>query len=135
MPHIECLVLDSSTPEEDSILMSEAELAAALMHSQLQNGMYTGHHTKPVLVATVLGNHTGRLTHAHFDGKKGELILCQSRTLDFSGDVLSPDAWTMLRWIASQPVAETRHRVGSSSQTAGKDRDSADPVLQISASA
>ncbi|KAM3536315.1 hypothetical protein MY4038_000473 [Beauveria bassiana] len=54
---------------------------------------------------------TGRLTSStikpgmkeepYFDGKQNKLVLRQPRTLDLSGPEPSPDAWTLLRWIAS----------------------------------
>ncbi|OAR02126.1 hypothetical protein LLEC1_03962 [Akanthomyces lecanii] len=112
MPHAVCIVLDSGTPDNQTILLSEAEGAAALVKFQLQDGSYTDHHTKPVLVATILRNQTARLTQACFDGKQNRLVLRQSRTLDLSGAAPSPDAWTLLRWIASQPVGETRYATG-----------------------
>ncbi|KAM3449444.1 hypothetical protein MY3296_006909 [Beauveria thailandica] len=107
LPHASCLVLDSGTPEDDKILLSEAESAAALVEFQLKDSGYTNHHTKPVLVATIMRNQTARLTQAHFDGKQNMLVLRQSRTLDLSGAEPSPDAWLLLRWIASQQIGET----------------------------
>ncbi|EGX88915.1 hypothetical protein CCM_08962 [Cordyceps militaris CM01] len=122
MPHAACLVLDSGTladdDDDDAILLSEAEAAVALIEFQLADGDYTNHHTKPALVATLLRNQTARLTQAHFDGKQNRLVLRQSRTLDLTGAEPSPDSWTLLRWIASQPVGETRYAVGDSDEEA-----------------
>ncbi|EJP66564.1 uncharacterized protein BBA_04504 [Beauveria bassiana ARSEF 2860] len=101
LPHVSCSVLDSGAPNNDAILLSEAEAALALVKYQLQKGMFTNHHTKPALIATLLRNQTARLTQAYFDGKQNKLVLRQSRTLDLSGPEPSPDAWTLLRWIAS----------------------------------
>ncbi|KAM3466946.1 hypothetical protein MY5147_008912 [Beauveria neobassiana] len=109
LPHAVCLVVDSGTPEDDMILLSEAEQAAALVEFQLKDSGYINHHTKPVLVATIMRNQTARLTQAYFDGKQNMLVLRQSRTLDLSGRLPSPDAWLLLRWIASQPIGETRY--------------------------
>ncbi|KAM3430797.1 hypothetical protein MY4824_007477 [Beauveria thailandica] len=109
LPHAICFVLDSGAPEDDRILLSEAEQAAALVEFQLKDSGYTNHHTKPVLVATIMRNQTARLTQAHFDSKQDMLVLRQSRTLDLSGRDPSPDAWLLLRWIASQPIGETRY--------------------------
>ncbi|KAF1738253.1 hypothetical protein CRV24_000176 [Beauveria bassiana] len=109
LPHASCLVVDSGTPEDDMILLSEAEQAAALVEFQLKDSGYTNHHTKPVLVATIMRNQTARLTQAYFDGKQNMLVLRQSRTLDLSGRLPSSDAWLLLRWIASQPIGETRY--------------------------
>ncbi|ATY66953.1 hypothetical protein A9K55_001146 [Cordyceps militaris] len=118
MPHASCFVLDSGTPDENAILLSEAEAAAALVKHQLRNGIYTSHHTKPVLLATVMRNQTGRITQGHFDGKQNKLVLRQSRTMDLSGEKPSNDAWTMLRWIASQPVGQTRYEIGDTEEGA-----------------
>lgn len=109
LPHVSCFVVDSGTPRDDSILLSEAEGAVALIKYQLKDGTFTNHHTKPALIATILRNQTGRLTQAYFDGKKNMIVLRQSRTLDITGTEPSQDAWTLLRWIASQPVGETRY--------------------------
>ncbi|KAM3491146.1 hypothetical protein MY3957_005552 [Beauveria namnaoensis] len=109
LPHAVCLVVDSGTPEDDMILLSEAEQAAALVEFQLKDSGYINHHTKPVLVATIMRNQTARLTQAYFDSKQNMLVLRQSRTLDLSGRLPSPDAWLLLRWIASQPIGETRY--------------------------
>ncbi|KAM3476419.1 hypothetical protein MY8738_006945 [Beauveria namnaoensis] len=109
LPHAVCLVVDSGTPEDDMILLSEAEQAAALVEFQLKDSGYINHHTKPVLVATIMRNQTARLTQAYFDSKQNMLVLRQSRTLNLSGRLPSPDAWLLLRWIASQPIGETRY--------------------------
>lgn len=109
LPHVSCIVIDSGVPEDDAILLSEAEAAAALVRYQLRSRTFTNHHTKPALIATLLRNQTARLTQAYFDGKQNKLVLRQSRTLDVSGPEPSPDAWTLVRWIASQPVGETRY--------------------------
>lgn len=62
-------------------------------------------------------NKTARLTQAYFDGKQNRLVLRQSRTLDLSGAEPSPDAWTLLRWVASHPVGETRYVTGDADAT------------------
>ncbi len=121
MPHAACFVLDSGTPDEEVMLLSEAEAAAALVQYQLRGGLYTGHHTKPVLIATVMRNQTGRLTHVHFDGTQEKLVMRQSRSLDLSGAKPSTDAWTMLRWIASEPIGDTRYAIGDADEGAGGD--------------
>ncbi|KAM3453705.1 hypothetical protein MY3296_003548 [Beauveria thailandica] len=123
LPHVSCFVIDSGVPEDDTILLSEAEAAVALVKYQLQNGIFTNHHTKPALIATLLRNQTARLTQAYFDGKRNKLVLRQSRTLDLSGPEPSPDAWTLLRWIASQPVGETRYSVGEVNPTNARGPD------------
>ncbi|TQV97541.1 hypothetical protein V2A60_006707 [Cordyceps javanica] len=112
LPHASCFVLDSGVPQDDIILLSEVKASVALIKYQLQNGIFTNHHTKPALIATLLRNQTARLTQAYFDGKQNKLVLRQSRTLDLSGPEPSPDAWTLLRWSASQPVGETRYSAG-----------------------
>ncbi|KAJ6785925.1 hypothetical protein PWT90_01299 [Aphanocladium album] len=76
--HASCFVLDSGTADADAILVSEAETAAASVQYQLQHGLYTCHHIKPVLVATMLRDDTSRLTQARFDGKLNKLVLHQS---------------------------------------------------------
>ncbi|KAF1739355.1 hypothetical protein CRV24_001287 [Beauveria bassiana] len=123
LPHVSCSVLDSGAPNNDAILLSEAEAALALVKYQLQKGMFTNHHTKPALIATLLRNQTARLTQAYFDGKQNKLVLRQSRTLDLSGPEPSPDAWTLLRWIASQPVGETRYSAGQVNPTNARGPD------------
>ncbi|KAJ3496060.1 hypothetical protein NLG97_g2943 [Lecanicillium saksenae] len=111
LPHASCFVIDSGVPNDDATLLSKAEAAVALVKYQLQRGTFTNHHTKPALVATLLRKQTARLTQAYFDGKQNQLVLRQSRTLDFSGPETSLDAWTLLLWIASQSVGETRYSV------------------------
>ncbi|OAA49843.1 hypothetical protein BBO_01478 [Beauveria brongniartii RCEF 3172] len=123
LPHVSCFVIDSGAPEDDAILLSEAEAAVALVKYQLQNGIITNHHTTPALIATLLRNQTARLTQAYFDGKRNKLVLRQSRTLDLSGPEPSPDTWTLLRWIASQPVGETRYSVGEVNPTNARGPD------------
>ncbi|KAM3560644.1 hypothetical protein MY1884_002824 [Beauveria asiatica] len=123
LPHVSCFVIDSGVPEDDAILLSEAEAAVALVKYQLQNGIFTHHHTILALIATLLRNQTARLTQAYFDGKRNKLVLRQSRTLDLSGPEPSPDAWTLLCWIASQPVGKTRYSVGEVDPTNARGPD------------
>lgn len=123
LPHVSCFVLDSGVPKDDAILLSEAEAAVALVKYQQQKGTFTNHHTKPALIATLLRNQTARLTQAYFDGKQNKLVLRQSRTLDLSGPEPSPDAWTLLRWIASQPVGETRYSAAEVNPTNARGPD------------
>ncbi|KAM3529270.1 hypothetical protein NHJ13051_001931 [Beauveria bassiana] len=59
-------------------------------------GRLTSSTTKPGMK-----EETARLTQAYFDGKQNKLALRQPRTLDLSGPEPSPDARTLLRWIAS----------------------------------
>ncbi len=132
VPHAACLVLDSGAPDNGAIQLCEAEAAAALVKFQLDDGSYTDHHTKPVLVATILRNQTARLTQACFDGKQNMLVMRQSRTLDLSGAAPSPDAWMLLRWIASQPVGETRYATGDAKEgTCGDDPANLAPRIAV----
>ncbi|OAA76040.1 hypothetical protein LEL_05724 [Akanthomyces lecanii RCEF 1005] len=116
VPHAACLVLDSGAPDNGAIQLCEAEAAAALVKFQLEDGSYTDHHTKP----------------ACFDGKQNMLVMRQSRTLDLSGAAPSPDAWTLLRWIASQPVGETRYATGDAKEgTCGDDPANLAPRIAV----
>lgn len=76
---------------------------------QLLDGYFVNHHTKPILVATIIGGWAARLTQAHFDGKQNKLVLRQSRLLDLPEHQPARDAWTLLRWIASTPVGITKY--------------------------
>ncbi|TQV95706.1 hypothetical protein IF1G_05535 [Cordyceps javanica] len=49
-------------------------------------------------------------SEAHFDLKLNRLILRQSRVLDLSGVEAPPDAWLMLRWMASAPIGPTLYQ-------------------------
>ncbi|KAM3542802.1 hypothetical protein ARSEF1564_004316 [Beauveria bassiana] len=75
-------------------------------------GRLTSSTTKPRMK-----EQTARLTQAYFNGKQNKLVLRRPRTLDLSGPEPSPDAWTLLRWIASQPVGETRYSAGQVNPT------------------
>ncbi|EAQ83826.1 hypothetical protein CHGG_10230 [Chaetomium globosum CBS 148.51] len=50
----------------------------------------------------------GRVTQFHFDGRS--LVLRQSRLLNFRSDEPTVDAYHMIRWMANQPMGETRFR-------------------------
>ncbi|OAA58205.1 hypothetical protein ISF_06744 [Cordyceps fumosorosea ARSEF 2679] len=109
-PHSVCVMVDSSHPEEGVAIRSEVLAAVRMTEFQVHGACYTHHFVKPVLVCTYFGNETARLTQAHFDMKRNMLVLRQSRVLDLSGEEPPPDAWLMLRWMASGPVGQTLYQ-------------------------
>ncbi|XWW92961.1 hypothetical protein V2A60_000889 [Cordyceps javanica] len=110
-PHSVCAMLDSMCPAESvAAARSEVEAAVKMTEFQLQRACFTHHHTKPVLVCAYFRNETARITQAHFDLKLNRLILRQSRVLDLSGVEAPPDAWLMLRWMASAPIGSTLYQ-------------------------
>ncbi|EJP62103.1 uncharacterized protein BBA_08900 [Beauveria bassiana ARSEF 2860] len=114
--HAACLMLDSGGKDADGLLLrSEVDAAICMSQFQLRDGRFTDHHTKPILVITILREQVARLTQAHFDGKKNRLILRQSRLLDLSGEDAGDDAWLLLRWMASTPVGQTEYPKGTES--------------------
>lgn len=124
-PHAQCMIVDSGagaqlTPQ--TLLRSELEAALCLCRYQLRDGLFTDHHTKPVLVATILRDQTARLTEAVFNSRLDMLVLRQSRVLDLSGPKPGPDAWTLMRWLASTPLGLTKYPELSSS-VKGQSRD------------
>jgi hypothetical protein len=56
----------------------------------------------------LLHDRFGLVTQFHFDGRS--LVLRQSRLLDFRSDEPTTDAYHMIRWMANQPMGETRFR-------------------------
>lgn len=107
-PHAVCIQLDSSSPDRDTFIRSEVLAAVKMTQYQYQRPKFAHHHTRPVLVCTFFRSLTARITQAHFDSKRSKLILRQSRILDLQGPDPSPDAWLMLRWMASRPVGLTQ---------------------------
>lgn len=109
-PHAQCLIIDSADNVTDNVLLrSEIDTAITMCQYQLQDGLFVNHHTKPILITTVMRNQTGRLTQAYFDGKKNNVVVHQSRLFDLSGTRPGPDAWILLRWMASMPVGLTKY--------------------------
>ncbi|ERT01851.1 hypothetical protein HMPREF1624_00145 [Sporothrix schenckii ATCC 58251] len=50
---------------------------------------------------------TARIVQAHFDGHR--LFIRQSRLLDLNADEPTPDAYLLLRWMASRPQGNTEY--------------------------
>ncbi|KAJ3493743.1 hypothetical protein NLG97_g4540 [Lecanicillium saksenae] len=89
-------------------------------------------HASCFVLDSVMKNQTGRLTQTYFDGKLNMLVMRQSRTLDLSGAEPSQDAWTLLRWIASQPVGETRYMTTEDDDGAvGRDPANLTPGISV----
>ncbi|KAM3433829.1 hypothetical protein NHJ13734_006293 [Beauveria thailandica] len=92
------------------LLRSEVDAAICMSQFQLRDGRFTDHHTKPILIMTILPEQVARLTQTHFDAKQNRLILRQSRLLDLSGKDAGDDAWLLRRWMASTPpVGQTKY--------------------------
>ncbi|KAM3486788.1 hypothetical protein MY8738_000282 [Beauveria namnaoensis] len=132
--HAACLMLDSGGKDADGLLLrSEVDAAICMSQFQLRDGRFTEHHTKPILVITILREQVARLTQAHFDGKKNRLILRQSRLLDLSGKDAGDDAWLLLRWMASTPVGQTKYPKGTESVDGYCDeKSSVAPSMRVS---
>lgn len=126
-PHAVCFMLDSSIPSEDIAARSEVEAAVKMMEFQHQRACFTNHHTKPILVCTQFDNQVARLTQAHFDTKVGIVIIRQSRLLEMRGPETPPDAWLLLRWMASSPVGPTQYQPPTSPSKSFHDEGSSHP--------
>ncbi|KAK3306146.1 uncharacterized protein B0T15DRAFT_567852 [Chaetomium strumarium] len=105
-PHIGATVLDSTESGEQDALRSEVAAAIWLLKQQFRRGDFRQHHTLPALVFSFQHDQFGRITQFHFNGQS--LMLRQSRLLNFRSDEPTTDAYHMLRWIANQPMGETR---------------------------
>ncbi|KAM3433815.1 hypothetical protein NHJ13734_006279 [Beauveria thailandica] len=103
--------LNSGVKDADGLLLrSEVDAAICMSQFQLRDGRFTDHHTKPILIMTILPEQVARLTQTHFDAKQNRLILRQSRLLDLSGKDAGDDAWLLRRWMASTPpVGQTKY--------------------------
>lgn len=54
-PHAVCLMLDSGCKDADGLLLrSEVDAAICMSQLQLRDGHFTNHHTKPILITTIL---------------------------------------------------------------------------------
>ncbi|KAJ3493924.1 hypothetical protein NLG97_g4421 [Lecanicillium saksenae] len=132
-PHAVCTVLDSASPTEQLAVRSEVLAAVKMSEFQHQLACFTQHYIKPILVCTYFRNQTTRITQAHFDTKIDRLVLRQSRILDLRGAEAPPDAWLMLRWMASAPVGPTRYMSPAASpEDSGRDSASRPPRITVS---
>lgn len=131
-PHAVCTMLDASSPTEGTAVRSEVAAAVKLSEFQHQRTCFSHHHTKPILVCTYFRNETARITQAHFDLKRGRLVLRQSRVLDLKAAEAPHDAWLMLRWMASSPVGPTLYPPPASpSEVCRKDAASRTPQISL----
>ncbi|KAK4234209.1 hypothetical protein C8A03DRAFT_18840 [Achaetomium macrosporum] len=105
-PHIGGTVVDSTESGERDVLRSEVAAAIGLLKHQFRRGDFRQHHTLPAIVFSFQHDKFGRITQFHFDGRS--LMLRQSRLLNFRSDEPTTDAYHMLRWMANQPMDETR---------------------------
>lgn len=62
------------------------------------------------MLVTLQSHEFAIITIAHFDGSTNKVILRQSRQLDLRGDEPTPDAFLLVRWMASRCVGETRYK-------------------------
>lgn len=90
VPHAVVTMLDSFCPSADdchaAFFRSEVQAAVKMTEFQLQQApRFTHHRTISVLICTFFGNETARVTQAHFDGVRNQLVVRLSRLLDLSG--------------------------------------------------
>ncbi|POS72916.1 hypothetical protein DHEL01_v208693 [Diaporthe helianthi] len=114
-PHFGVVMGDSDVPgsgddDEDEMLVSELHAAAEFSKRQLTCGDFTNHHTKPIIIYTLMSETHARITQAHFDAKADKLVIRQSRLLDLRGKRPTPDAYLLLRWMMNVPVGETAYK-------------------------
>jgi hypothetical protein len=126
-PHIGGTVVDVAQAGEGDVLRSEVAAAVGLLRHQVRRGDFSKHHTLPVSIDLYLSmplipsdrgvqvivfsfqhDRFGRVTQFHFDGRS--LVMRQSRLLDFRADEPTTDAYHMMRWMANQPMGETKLR-------------------------
>ncbi|KIH88136.1 hypothetical protein SPBR_07398 [Sporothrix brasiliensis 5110] len=63
--------------------------------------------TSMVLLLSFRHDKAARIIQAHFDGHR--LFIRQSRLLDLDADEPTPDAYLLLRWMASRPQGNTAY--------------------------
>ncbi|KAL2017756.1 hypothetical protein VTK56DRAFT_1726 [Thermocarpiscus australiensis] len=105
-PHIGATVVDSTESSERDVLRSEVAAAIRLLKHQFRRGDFRQHHTLPAIVFSFQHDKFGRITQFHFDGRT--LMFRHSRLLNFRSDEPTTDAYHMIRWMANQPMGETR---------------------------
>ncbi|KAG8167409.1 hypothetical protein KVR01_003098 [Diaporthe batatas] len=112
-PHLAVVMGDSEVvaPGEDDVLVSELLAAVEYSRRQLSCGDFSSHHTRPIIIFTLMSETHARITQAHVDAKAAALVVRQSRVLDLRGRKPTPDAYLLLRWMMNIPVGETEHKL------------------------
>ncbi|KJR81011.1 uncharacterized protein SPSK_05346 [Sporothrix schenckii 1099-18] len=100
VPHATMVVAEPCAFGATDVLLGDVLAAVELMRRQVRYHEHLSHRIFP-------HDTTARIVQAHFDGHR--LFIRQSRLLDLNADEPTPDAYLLLRWMASRPQGNTEY--------------------------
>ncbi|KAF2229848.1 hypothetical protein EV356DRAFT_580482 [Viridothelium virens] len=105
-PHMTCLIMHDSNPDEESLFRCELYGAVSLMAGRLGAPQYGRQNAiAPIIVCTLAGDQA-RIIQAHFDPVSCHLIVRKTKGFTVPR-VVNEGSFLLLRWMMNEPCGDT----------------------------